>query len=131
MKFALDTNVLVRLAIGDDAEQRKASEVLEQAELVAIGIYALCEMAWVLSRSFSMPRADVSAAIRQLLDIRNVVMNRPAVAAGLAVLDAGGDFADGAIAFEGRGLGGDVFASFDRQAVRLLQQTGQNAQLLG
>jgi hypothetical protein len=30
---------------------------------------------------------------------------------------AGGDFADGAIAHQGAGLGGDIFASFERGAL--------------
>jgi hypothetical protein len=40
-------------------------------------------------------------AVRALLDTENVVMNRPAVEAGLAILGLGGDFADGVIAYEG------------------------------
>ncbi len=38
----------------------------------------------------------------------NVVVNRPAAEAGLALLDAGGDFADGVIAYEGSWLGADT-----------------------
>jgi len=56
--------------------------------------------------------------------------DRVAVEAGLAMLDEGGDFADGAIAAEGRRLGGDVFVSFDKQAVRLLEKNGVGARLL-
>lgn len=48
-------------------------------------------------------------------------MNRPAVEAGMAVLDAGGDFADGVIAFKGRWLGGETFVSYDRAVVALLE----------
>jgi predicted nucleic-acid-binding protein len=59
-----------------------------------------------------------------------VQMNRPAVEAGLLVLEAGGDFADGIIAYEGTWLGGEVFASFDRRAVALLTQQGQPTRLL-
>ena len=44
----------------------------------------------------------------------NVVVNRPAAEAGLALLDAGGDFADGIIAYEGSRLGADIFVSFDK-----------------
>jgi hypothetical protein len=40
-----------------------------------------------------------------------VVMNRPAVEAGLTVLDVGGDFADGVIAHEGDWLGAEEFVS--------------------
>jgi predicted nucleic-acid-binding protein len=35
------------------------------------------------------------------------------------MLRAGGDFADGVIADAGQSLGGDIFVSFDRQAVAL------------
>jgi hypothetical protein len=59
------------------------------------------------------------------------------VDAGLAVLDAGGDFADGLIAFadgliafEGRWLGGETFVSFDQNAVALLEKQGQAAEVL-
>jgi len=41
------------------------------------------------------------------------------VDAGIAVLEAGGDFADDDIAFEGRRLGGVVFASLERTATEL------------
>ncbi len=41
--------------------------------------------------------------LRDLLATGNVVMNRLAVKAGLAMLEAGGDFADGIISYEGIG----------------------------
>jgi hypothetical protein len=50
--------------------------------------------------------------------------------AGLALLEAGGDVADGVIALEGQWPGGPVFLSFNRQAVALLQTQGIAAQLL-
>ena len=37
------------------------------------------------------------------------------------MLEAGGDFADGVIAFEGELLGGQEFVSFDQQAVKWLK----------
>jgi len=72
----------------------------------------------------------LAKAIRTLLTSENVETNRPAVDAGLAVLDAGGDFADGAIAYEGRWLGAEVFVSFDKHAVETLKAEGQTARLL-
>jgi predicted nucleic-acid-binding protein len=48
----------------------------------------------------------------------------------LAHLEAGGDFADGVIAFEGAALGADTFVSFDRSAVKLALAQGLNAKLL-
>ncbi|EGG79200.1 transposase subfamily [Gluconacetobacter sp. SXCC-1] len=57
-------------------------------------------------------------------------MNRPAVEAGLALLEAGGDFADGVIAHEGVWLGGETFVSFDKKAVSLLKKQGEKTRLL-
>ena len=67
------------------------------------------------------------AAIRELLKQPKIVVERAIVEAGLALVEAGGEFADGIIAHEGRRLGGEIFVSFDRQAVRLLVAEGQAA----
>lgn len=131
MKATLDTNVLVRLMIGDDeAQQAKAVEVLEAAEVVAVSVHSLCEFSWVLGRSYGVERADIASAIRHILNLRNVVTNRPMVEAGLDIFEAGGDFADGAIAFGGQWLGGETFVSFDKKAVRLLKANGLESVLL-
>jgi predicted nucleic-acid-binding protein len=47
-----------------------------------------------------------------------------------ALLEAGGDFADGVIAFEGSLLGADSILSFDRQAARLVETNVGSARLL-
>lgn len=130
MKVAVDTNVLVRAVVRDDPAQGDiAAELLAEAELIAVALPCLCEFAWVLRRVYGFPPSDVAAAIRALLATANVAMNRPAVEAGLAVLEAGGDFADGAIAHEGSWLGGETFVSFDKKAVALLAAQGQPARL--
>ena len=90
----------------------------------------MCEFVWVLRRVYGFQPADIAAAIRALLAAANVEVNRPATEAGLAVLEAGGDFAHGVIAHEGRWLGGETFVSFDKKAVALLTAQGQLAQLL-
>src|SRR5271170_4213122 len=105
MKIVADTNVLLRDALHDDALQaRTAAKVLESAELVAIPVPVFCEFVWVLRRGYKKPVAEIADAIRRLLRSANVVTNQPAVEAGLEVLEKGGDFADGAIAYEGRWL---------------------------
>ena len=131
MKITADTNVLVRAIMGDDARQSRAAQTeLEQAELVALALPALCELAWVLARGYKIPPHRIAEAVQRLINGANVVVNRPAVQAGLDLLIAGGDFADGVIAFEGSWLGADSFVSFDRQAVRLIEAGGQSARLL-
>lgn len=130
MKVAVDTNVLVRAVVRDDARQARAAvKLLMEAERVAVALPCLCEFVWVLRRVYGFSTTDVASAIRALLDAANTETNRPAAEAGLAVLEAGGDFADGVIAFEGRWLGGETFVSFDKNAVALIKAQGQHARL--
>src|SRR5215470_10666832 len=96
MKITADTNVLVRAAVQDDPHQaRQAAKLLQQAELVAVPAAVLCEFVWVLRRGYKKATPEISDAIRRLINSANVVVNRPAIDAGLAVLDQGEDFADG------------------------------------
>jgi predicted nucleic-acid-binding protein len=131
VKITADTNVLLRAVVGDDeVQQEMAIETLETAELVAISAHSLCEFAWVLDRGYKTARSDIASVISHVLEMRNVVVNRPAVEAGLRVLEAGGDFADGVIAYDGNWLGGETFVSFDKRAVSLMRQQGQRTRLL-
>jgi predicted nucleic-acid-binding protein len=123
VKVTLDTNVLVRLATQDDAAQAaKALQVLQNATLIAVPTPALCELVWVLLRGYRYTPTQVAQAVRTLIQVRHVVCHTPAVLAGLAVLEGGGDFADGAIAYEGELLGGPEFVTFDQQAAKLLKE---------
>lgn len=131
MKVSVDTNVLVRAVVHDDPAQASiAAKVLTDADLIAVALPCLCEFVWVLLKVYSFQPSDAAAAIRALLAAANVEVNRPAVEAGLSVLETGGDFADGVIAYEGNWLGGETFVSFDKKAVALLTAQGQSAQLL-
>ena len=108
MKITADTNVLVRALVQDDPDQaRAASAHLEQAELVAVPLPVLCELVWVLRRVY-----------------------RSAVGVGLQLLAAGGDFADGVIAYGGRQLGSEQLVTFDQEAARLLAAVGELVILL-
>jgi predicted nucleic-acid-binding protein len=132
LRITADTNILVRAAVADDPDQaRLAMDLLRDAEIVVLTLPALCEFAWVLGRGYRRPAADIAEALRRLAAAATVQVDRPAVEAGLAVLEAGGDFADGIVAFEGHRLGGAVFASFDRRAVELVAATGGGTHLLG
>jgi predicted nucleic-acid-binding protein len=131
VKVVVDTNVLVRAVMRDDAAQaRVGARVLTDAKVIAVALPCLCEFVWVLRKVYSLRTEDVAAAIRALLAAANVQVNRPAVEAGLSMLEANGDFADGVIAYEGSWLGGETFVSFDKQAVALLTAQGQAARLL-
>lgn len=131
MRVTADTNILVRAITEDDQRQSKVAQAeLAKADLVALALPALCELTWVLSRGYKIPSHEIADAIRRLLNGANVAVNRPAAEAGLAILETGGDFADGAIAYEGNWLGADTFVSFDKKAVKLVDAQGGSARLL-
>jgi predicted nucleic-acid-binding protein len=131
MKITVDTNVLIRAVVRDDEKQAIAADrILKSAEIIAVTLPCLCEFVWVLRRLYEFDREDIAAAIRALADTENVTLNRPAVEAGLAVLNAGGDFADGLIGYEGNWLGAETFVSFDKKAVALLARQRYETRLL-
>jgi predicted nucleic-acid-binding protein len=131
VKIAVDTNVLVRVAVRDDPKQTvAATRTMDQAEILAIAVSSLCEFAWVLRSVYRFNATEIGVALRRLLAAENVETNRPTVEAGLRMLDAGGDFADGAIAYEGRWLGAETFVSFDKKAVEMLKEQGVAARVL-
>ena len=131
MRITADTNVLVRSTVGDDKVQAEAAvRVLREASTIAVALPCLCEFVWVLRRVYGFSVEDIASAVQALLDTGNVVLNRTAVEAGLACLRVGGDFADGAIAYEGRWLECETFVSFDQRAVAQITAQGYSAQLL-
>jgi predicted nucleic-acid-binding protein len=79
---------------------------------------------------YEIPRSEIAEVVRILTNADKVVVDRPATEAGLRVLEAGGDFADGVIAFQGRWLGADTFVSFDKKATKLIEAQGDLARLL-
>jgi predicted nucleic-acid-binding protein len=131
VKITADTNVLVRACVQDDAKQAKlAGDVLRQARWIAVSSTSLCEFVWVLKRAYKFADANIAHAIRLLIRSKNVVCDIPTVEAGLALLEQGGDFADGVIAYTGFKLGAIEFVSFDKNAVALLKTQGKKARLL-
>jgi len=127
MRITADTNVLVRAVMMDDpAQSAVAAQLLRESETVTVTAVSLCEFVWVLKAAYKQDNAAVASAIRRLLNAAKVRADRPAAEAGLAMLEAGGDFADGVIAHSGATDGGQIFASFDRKATKLLRQRGHD-----
>ena len=68
MKISVDTNVLVRAVLQDDASQGEAAAtLLRSASLIAVSLPCLCELVWVLRRGAKLSVADVALTIRDLL----------------------------------------------------------------
>ncbi|MEJ6782084.1 type II toxin-antitoxin system VapC family toxin [Aminobacter sp. Piv2-1] len=130
MKIAVDTNVLARAMLADDPGQTKVAQaLLADADLIVVPLITLCELVWVLG-SVGVERIAIARGIEDMLNSRRVSTDIAAVAAGLAHLRAGGDFADAAMAYEGYRAGAEQFATFDKKAARLLGAEGRPVTLL-
>lgn len=128
LKITVDTNVLIRLfALDDPGQLSLAERLLREAEVIVVPLPVWCEFVWVLGRLRRIRPERLADGIETLLAAPNLVTDLAAVHVGIAMLRAGGDFADGAIAENGAALGGTVFVSFDRGAVALRRAAGGHA----
>jgi|ERR1700722_1200942 predicted nucleic-acid-binding protein len=70
---AIDTNVLIRMLIGDDARQTEAADrFIEKGAWVSI--LALAETVWVLRTWYERDATEVAAAVQLLLDHENLIL---------------------------------------------------------
>ncbi len=131
MKMIADTNILMRAVLNDDVVQGRASRLaLSSADQIVIGPHAFCEMIWLLRQRYKMPKGEVVKVIHGYLDADNVITDTAAVQSGLAAMNAGAEFADGVIDYQGRWLGGETFVSFDKRAVAAIAKRGIKTKLL-
>lgn len=130
MNIAVDTNILIRFILADDDAQHTSTlRLFDEADSITIPTIVLCETVWVLQR-YKIDRQDIAEQINAITNSDKVVVADDEVSAGLSLLEAGGDFADGVAAYVGRRMspnGAAAFASFDQTAVRLLSQHGNTA----
>ena len=76
--LALDTNVLLRLLVGDDAAQARAAEKRVSAG-AWVSHLVLAETFWVLSSVYERTNAQLAAAIELLLQHEHLLIQDPHV----------------------------------------------------
>jgi predicted nucleic-acid-binding protein len=121
--IALDSNVLVRLLVADDpAQTGRAKAVVDRLDAEDQRAYVsdivLCELVWVLSRSYRLKRAELAAALRRLVCSKQLQFDSAdQVLRALAAYESGkGDFADYLIREHAKAAGCDTVATFDTAA---------------
>jgi predicted nucleic acid-binding protein len=120
---ALDTNVVVRLIVGDDVRQARAAEKLVASEPCTVAASVLMECEWVLRGSYKLGAPLIAASFRDLLALQNIDALDPLLTQrALQGYEAGLDFADALHAAQRRD--GDRFATFDRQLMRRAPKAG-------
>lgn len=120
MRVALDTNVLVRyLAWDDEVQANRAARLIESTATIVLSTIVLCETVWVLRRAYKRASHEIVDILRELTRMPAVELDRLLVEAGIAMLEAGGDFADGVILAESRQAKADHLATFDERLAAL------------
>lgn len=124
--IGLDTNVIARLFVDDNAAQVKAARrfVAERCKPNAPGFIdrvALCETVWVLTSVHGYERQSIADVIQELLASRDIVLeDHGAVREALRIFRTHNiDFADALMAVINRARGCEATATFDRKAARL------------
>ena len=93
--LAVDTNVVVRLLVNDDARQGAVARRLFESDEIWIGVTVLLEAAWVLESVYELRADETVKALRGLLGLANVRVEDPgAVSAALDAAGRGLELAD-------------------------------------
>jgi len=124
--IGLDTNVLLRFLVADDARQTERAHrvIREHCHPDAPGYVnhvVLCELIWVLERSYGYPRPAVATVAETLCRSGDFsVQDSDAVREALDAFRASqADFADCLIGVVNRRHGCRNTVTFDREAAKL------------
>jgi predicted nucleic-acid-binding protein len=125
--IGIDTNVLVRYMVQDDARQAAAASRFVEATLspaqpgFICGI-VLCELVWVLESAYDYGRDQIADTLHRLFEVDRFRLEASALAwRALDAYRTGIDFSDALITLVNEQAGCDYTASFDRRAARLEQ----------
>lgn len=115
--IGLDTNVLLRYLLKDDAAQAaRAERELERDERFLIDSIVLCELVWVLEAGYGFSRADIAAALERILATAQFEIDGQDLV--LTALDdfrrSAADFSDCLIGRRNRSSGAPETVTFDR-----------------
>lgn len=119
--IALDTNVVIRFLVNDDATQARRARKLIEDNQVFIAPTVLLESEWVLRAAYNFSANEILTFFRALLGLSGVSTHDPErIAAALNNYEHGLDFADALhIAISAKAY---AFATFDRKLVRLARR---------
>lgn len=123
--IALDTNVLVRFLVEDDAAQsERAARLIERAikeeTSLLIPDIVLAEVAWVLTRSYEFNKRELVAIFHKLMAAKHLAFSSSAaVWSALDGWERGkGDFADYLLRAQAEARGCDRIATLDHALLR-------------
>jgi predicted nucleic-acid-binding protein len=123
---ALDTNVLVRALVQDDAPQGRRAQVCLSAQPVYVPVTVVLELEWVLRSRYGYSPKAIADAMEKLAILENAVIGeQAAVVAAARKMRQGWDFADAL--HHALAAGCDEFATFDTNLARRARRDDSTA----
>ena len=122
--IGLDTNVLVRAAVGDDLDQAAQAKnrlsSMTAAEPGFVTHIVLVELWWVLTRAYKKKASEALSFLTRLTETATIVIqDRDLVITALAaVRDSGADFADALIVAVSTASDCSAVETFDAGAIK-------------
>lgn len=123
--IGLDTNVLLRYIVRDDAAQAKAASRLIEGRCSKeapghVSQVVLAELAWVLGRGYGYAKEEVVKVLAAILSSAELRVQEAALAwAALRAYQAGqADFADYLIGAVNESAGCETTCTFDKRAAK-------------
>ncbi|MCF6191243.1 MAG: type II toxin-antitoxin system VapC family toxin [Cocleimonas sp.] len=123
--IGLDTNVLVRYITQDDQQQSKKANKFIETQLTKdepgiISKIVLCELAWVLSKSYAYPKQKIAEVIQQILVTQEFLIedSENAFKALQSYQNKSAGFADCFLAQTHQRMGAEYTVSFDKKALK-------------
>ena len=125
----LDTNLIIRLAVMDDAQQLALVKKALANEKGWISVTVLLECGWVLKSAYGYPRETMITFLEALLASDQFELeDESAIAQALIWFRQGGDFADALHLARSQGKG--KFLTFDANFCKSARADGVQVEVL-
>ncbi len=122
--IGVDTNVLARIFVADDPQQRAEAQAFlrERSETDPAFVSALvvAELGWVMTRVYQLPTTSVRDALDWMFESTNIVVEASDLLRSSIAFAAssGADISDCIIAALAKEAGAEVTVTFDKDAAK-------------
>jgi predicted nucleic-acid-binding protein len=127
--FVVDTNILVRFAVNDDAAQVAQARRAIGSQVIWVSVTVLLELEWVLRSRYGYTRAQIHGFLAALLATTGVTIEDEAhIATAIGWYGEGADFADALHLARSRAHG--MLLTFDAAFCTVAQRRGEKIKVL-
>lgn len=119
--YIVDTNFLLRFLLRDDPIQSPIAHryFADTNNELILSMVTLCEAVWVMKKRIKLRNPVIVTVLQGLAKQSHIKFDRTVFEMGIAFLQAGGDFADGVIAYQVSQFDQSSLLTFDKEAQKI------------